>query len=86
MEEQLLAYAHLDYIFIEGFKKEKHPKIVVYRTMEQKEMIEALVPGAIAAASDLALHDQDGRHPIFNLNDISGIADWIEQFFKNCQF
>jgi molybdopterin-guanine dinucleotide biosynthesis protein B len=84
LEEQLLAYAHLDYIFIEGFKREKHPKIVVYRTIEQREMIKVLVPTPIAVATDLAHVDDDLAHPRFNLNDICGIADFIEQYFMDC--
>ena len=40
LEEQLNAYRHLDYIFIEGFKREKHPKIAIYRTIEQSKILD----------------------------------------------
>ncbi|CAH1199578.1 Molybdopterin-guanine dinucleotide biosynthesis adapter protein [Paenibacillus allorhizoplanae] len=86
LEEQLVAYAHLDYIFIEGFKREKHPKIGVYRTIEQKELLKGLAPSLIAVATDLTILEGDFTLPHFNLNDIRGIADFIEQFFMNCQF
>lgn len=86
LDEQLLAYAHLDYIFIEGFKKEKHPKIAVYRTIEQREMMKGLLPSPIAVATDLVNLEDDFLHPRFNLNDISGIADFIEQYFVDYQF
>ena len=87
LEEQLVAYAHLDYIFIEGFKREKHPKIAVYRTIEQREMIKGLVPSPIAVATDLDNSEDEFSHfHRFNLNDIRGIADFIEQYFMDCQF
>lgn len=86
LEEQLVAYAHLDYIFIEGFKREKHPKIGVYRTIEQKELLKGLAPSLIAVATDHTILEADFALPQFNLNDIRGIADFIEQYFMNCQF
>ncbi|MDR6548930.1 molybdopterin-guanine dinucleotide biosynthesis protein B [Paenibacillus qinlingensis] len=86
LEEQLLAYAHLDYIFIEGFKREKHPKIAVYRTIEQREMIREVVPSPIAVVTALSNLEDDFAYPRFNLNDICGIADFIEQNFVDCQF
>ncbi|KRF03861.1 hypothetical protein ASG89_03660 [Paenibacillus sp. Soil766] len=86
LEEQLVAYDHLDYIFIEGFKKEKHPKIGVYRTIEQKGLLEGRAPGLIAVATDLTDLEDTFALPQFNLNDIGGIADFIEQYFMNCQF
>ncbi|WNR43177.1 molybdopterin-guanine dinucleotide biosynthesis protein B [Paenibacillus roseipurpureus] len=86
LDEQLLAYRHLDYIFIEGFKREKHPKIAVYRTIEQSCIISEVVPAPIAIATDLAVQEAEGSYPQFNLNDIAGIADFIEQYFKDCQF
>lgn len=83
LEEQLRAYAHLDYIFIEGFKKEKHPKIALFRTIEQREIIQALDPEPIAIATTLDEQDfQLTAFPSFNLNDIHGIADFIEQYFE----
>ncbi|NQX61544.1 molybdopterin-guanine dinucleotide biosynthesis protein B [Paenibacillus qinlingensis] len=86
LEEQLAAYAHLDYIFIEGFKREKHPKIGVYRTIEQKELLKGLAASLIAVATDLNFPEEDFALPQFNLNDIRGIVDFIEQYFMNCQF
>ncbi|OCT12735.1 molybdopterin-guanine dinucleotide biosynthesis protein B [Paenibacillus pectinilyticus] len=86
LEEQLLVYAHLDYIFIEGFKKEKHPKIAVYRTLEQQELIKEQVPDPIAVATNLHILGNDAAQPWFDLDDIQGIADFIEYYFVNCSY
>jgi molybdopterin-guanine dinucleotide biosynthesis protein B len=87
LQEQLGIYAHLDYVFIEGFKKEKHPKIAVFRTKEQSEIIQALEPEPIAIATDLDgtdFHSSD--FPSLDLNNIVAIADFIEQYFEADQF
>lgn len=86
LDEQLLAYHHLDYIFIEGFKREKHPKIAIFRTIEQRRIVSELVPSPIAIATDLEMDEAVGLYPQFDLNDIRGIANFIEQYFKDCQF
>lgn len=86
LDEQLLAYDHLNYVFIEGFKREKHPKIAVFRTIEQREILKSLVPSAIAVATDMDMSDANGLQPQLDLNDIAGIADFIEQYFRDCQF
>ncbi|MGO4270077.1 molybdopterin-guanine dinucleotide biosynthesis protein B [Paenibacillus sp. TAF58] len=83
LEEQVNAYAHLDYVFIEGFKKEKHPKIAVFRTLEQSEIIQVLEPGPIAVATDMDDFNFDLTVSSFDLNNISGIADFIEQYFES---
>ncbi|NOU86796.1 molybdopterin-guanine dinucleotide biosynthesis protein B [Paenibacillus sp. LMG 31460] len=84
LEEQISAYAHLDYVFIEGFKKEKHPKIAVFRTIEQSEIIHVLEPGPIAIATDMDNFNFDlTAFPSFDLNNIRGLADFIEQYVKS---
>ena len=84
LEEQLSAYAHLDYVFIEGFKKEKHPKIAVFRTIEQSEIIQVLEPRPIAIATDMDdFNFAFDSFPSFDLNNIAGIADFIEQYFES---
>ncbi|SDO27580.1 molybdopterin-guanine dinucleotide biosynthesis protein B [Paenibacillus sp. yr247] len=84
LREQLGIYAHLDYVFIEGFKKEKHPKIAIFRTIEQSEIIQALEPEPIAVATDMDFHAP--ALPSLNLNDIDAIANFIEQYFEVYQF
>ncbi|MEC0228977.1 molybdopterin-guanine dinucleotide biosynthesis protein B [Paenibacillus alba] len=87
LQEQLLAYAHYDYIFIEGFKKEKHPKIAVFRTIEQSEIVQQLEPRPIAIATDMdARKNAFPEYRCLDLNDIPSVAAFIEHYFKSNLF
>ncbi|MBP1963442.1 molybdopterin-guanine dinucleotide biosynthesis protein B [Paenibacillus aceris] len=87
LQEQISAFGHLDYVFIEGFKREKHPKIAVYRTMEQSAIIQALEQEPVAIATHLEVLDSHlSTLPSFHLNDVVGLADFIERYFKGEQF
>ncbi|TXK86033.1 molybdopterin-guanine dinucleotide biosynthesis protein B [Paenibacillus sp. N3.4] len=79
LQEELKAYTHVDYIFVEGFKMEKHPKIAVFRTIEQSEIIPRLDPKPVAIATDLNNHHLE--YIALDLNDICSVADFVEQFF-----
>ncbi|NQX68131.1 molybdopterin-guanine dinucleotide biosynthesis protein B [Paenibacillus alba] len=87
LQEQLLAYAHYDYIFIEGFKKEKHPKIAVFRTIEQSEIVQQLEPRPIAIATDMDVRKTAfPEYRCLDLNDIPSVAAFIEHYFKSNLF
>ncbi|MEW9698528.1 molybdopterin-guanine dinucleotide biosynthesis protein B [Paenibacillus sp. SI8] len=81
---QLEAFAHLDYIIIEGFKKEKHPKIAVIRTLEQTVILDELDPAPIAVVSNLHV-GREGM-PSFHLDDASAVASFIVRFFEARQY
>ncbi|GGI45415.1 molybdopterin-guanine dinucleotide biosynthesis protein B [Paenibacillus marchantiophytorum] len=82
LEEQLTAYSHMDFIFVEGFKKEKHPKIALFRTIEQREIVHHLEPSPIAIVTDLEDAESYYPHiPSMNLNEVARIADFIEHYF-----
>ncbi|NOV00780.1 molybdopterin-guanine dinucleotide biosynthesis protein B [Paenibacillus planticolens] len=87
LQEQIHAFDHLDYVFVEGFKREKHPKIAVFRTMEQSAIIKALEHEPVAIASHLEVLDSYfSTLPSLDLNDIVALADFIERYFKGEQF
>ena len=87
LEEQLLSrYAHLDYIFIEGFKREKHPKIAVYRTIEQREIIKGLLPSPIAYCNRFGIVETDGFPIPFDLNDIVALQTLLSKYFGIINF
>ncbi|MZQ85223.1 molybdopterin-guanine dinucleotide biosynthesis protein B [Paenibacillus sp. 5J-6] len=87
LQEQIKAFSHMDYVFVEGFKREKHPKIAVFRTIEQSEIIKALEQEPIAIATDMEVLDsQVSTLPTLDLNDIVALADFVERYFKAEQF
>lgn len=70
-----------DILIVEGFKKDKYPKIEVYREGVSGDLRCTDDPSVIALASD-------GAHgvniPVFGINNAEEIAGFIEQsFLKN---
>ncbi|MBI1619188.1 molybdopterin-guanine dinucleotide biosynthesis protein B [Aquamicrobium zhengzhouense] len=76
LEELLSRLSPCDIVLVEGFKRDRHPKIEV-RRLEARDR--APLPGSsniIAIAADHAV--EDATVPAFDLNDIAAIADFIE--------
>ncbi|MEP0233369.1 molybdopterin-guanine dinucleotide biosynthesis protein B [Roseibium sp.] len=68
--------APCDLVIIEGYKRENHPKIEARRReSKNSEPLSEGDPAIVAIASDHAISDQ--RLPVFDLDDISSIADFI---------
>ena len=74
----LLAYAGgCDLVLVEGFKREALPKIEIRRNgAASREPLNGTVPGIVAIASDHP-KDEIDLLPVFQLDDIAGIADFI---------
>ena len=75
MEALLAKLSPVDLVLVEGFKRDRHPKIEAHRNETGQPLI---APGddtvrAIASDSGIAV---DGR-PTFDLNDTHAIADFI---------
>jgi molybdopterin-guanine dinucleotide biosynthesis protein B len=73
----LARMSSVDLVLVEGFKREGHPKIEVYRMANGKPFLHPDDPSIVAIASDvvlpgltIALHD---------LDDVEGIADVVER-------
>jgi molybdopterin-guanine dinucleotide biosynthesis protein B len=77
MEDAIARLSPCDLVLVEGYKREAHPKIEARR----KESARAATlapddPSILAVASD---HESDtGALPRFDLDDIAGIADFIQ--------
>jgi len=75
MDMSMSLAGELDLIIFEGYKKEKWPKIEVYRRGETERPV---IPAGelIAVVSDAP---PVGAVPYFGLNDAAGVADLIEK-------
>ena len=75
IDELIVRMTPVDLLLVEGFKWHPHPKMEVHRPVVGKPLLQINDPAIIAVASDEKLNDLSV--PIFNLNDIVGIADFI---------
>jgi len=78
-----LYLGDLDLVLVEGFLKEEGEKIEVVRSERSREMILGTDDGLIAVASDLGAGDLgEPGVPLFNLDDVSGLVDFIVSHFS----
>lgn len=76
--EELLPYAgDCDLVLVEGYKRDAYPKIEIRRDgAASREPLSASFPQVVAIASDRPEQEQ-GSLPVFHLDDIAHIADFI---------
>ncbi len=83
-EPDLEALAKLmtpvDLLLVEGFKRQGHDKLEIYRAELGQELLCLQNKSIVAVASDDALPNV--LVPVFKLNDVSGIADFITAHCK----
>jgi len=65
----------VDLLLIEGFKREAHPKLEVYRQANGKPLLHPDDANIVAVASDVTL--PRSPLPVLPLDDVVGIADFI---------
>jgi len=71
-----------DLVLVEGFKANPHPKIELRRLGARRlDPIAPDFPGIVAIASDHPLGETNGL-PVFDLNDVPGIADFIARHLR----
>ena len=63
----------VDLVVIEGYKRERHPKLEVYRAAVGKPLLHPEDPAIVAVASDEPL--PAARIPVVDLDDVEAIAD-----------
>ncbi len=69
----------VDLVLIEGYKRDRHPKIEARRLATAQSLIAAEDPTVEAIATDAPRDALAGAAalPVFDLDDIAGIADFI---------
>lgn len=65
----------VDLLLIEGFKREPHPKLEVYRQPNGKPLLHPEDPHIVAVASDVPL--PQSPLPVLLIDDIAGIAAFV---------
>jgi molybdopterin-guanine dinucleotide biosynthesis protein B len=75
---EIVAYAGpCDLVLVEGFKREAFPKIEIRREgAASREPLHGAFPQIVAIASDRP-DTETGPLPVFHLDDIAGMADFI---------
>ena len=63
----------VDLVLVEGYKREPHPKLEVYRAAIGKPLLQPEDPAIVAVASDVPL--PQATVPVVDLDDVERIAD-----------
>ncbi|MFM2390091.1 MAG: molybdopterin-guanine dinucleotide biosynthesis protein [Pseudomonadota bacterium] len=70
----LARMAPVDLVLVEGYKRDAHAKVEVFRTGEARQLIAPGDPTVRAVATDTAV---DVAVPVLDLNDTAAVADFI---------
>lgn len=73
LRELLTRLSPVDLVMVEGYKRERIPKLEIYRAEIGKPLLHLEDDWIVAIASDTAL--PDASVPVVDLNDIDKIAD-----------
>jgi molybdopterin-guanine dinucleotide biosynthesis protein B len=63
----------VDLVLVEGYKRERHPKLEVHRAAVGKPLLQPGDPAIVAIASDVPL--ADARVPVVDIDDIGRVAE-----------
>ncbi|MCX5861546.1 MAG: molybdopterin-guanine dinucleotide biosynthesis protein B [Deltaproteobacteria bacterium] len=70
----------VDIIISEGYKRESHPKIEVFRSEIHRELLCKDDENLVAIAGDPPISPED--IPVFDLNDAGPLCDFLEKRFR----
>ena len=74
LADVLARMAVVDLVLVEGYKRDSHPKVEVFREGEGRSLIQPDDPTVRAVATDMTLALQV---PVLDLNDTAAVADFI---------
>jgi len=78
LEELVRKLQPVDLLLIEGFKRDRHPKLEVWRPSVGKPLIAAEDPTVVAIASDGPV--PDARVPVFHIDDAEAMAAFVVEY------
>ena len=78
LDELIPLMTGMDIVIVEGYKKEKCPKIEIFRSEVHEKLRFLDDPDLIAVASNVEL---DLSVPVFDLDNPQKLADFITEFF-----
>src|SRR5262245_60988589 len=78
LADLLARLSPVDLVLVEGYKRERHPKLEVYRAAVGKPLLHPGDPAIVAVASDEPL--PAARIPVVDLDDIDAIADALVRY------
>ena len=81
LEDLVARLALVDLVLVEGYKRDRHPKIEAWRAVNANPLIAEGDDTVRAIASDTEL---DLDKPVFDLDDTKSIADFIFQELRLC--
>jgi molybdopterin-guanine dinucleotide biosynthesis protein B len=77
LAEVLARLAPVDLVLVEGYKRDAHRKVEVWRAETGHPLIQPGDPLVRAVATDAPALPQDVAVPVLNLNDTAAVADFI---------
>ncbi len=75
MADLVAKMSPVDLVLVEGFKRDKFPKLEIHRAVNGKPLLHSEDPGIVAIAADTPL--PNATVPVVDLNDIEKIADLL---------
>jgi molybdopterin-guanine dinucleotide biosynthesis protein B len=75
LEDLIAQMSPVDLLIVEGFKRDSHEKIEVFRRAVGKSLLAREDPRIVGIASDGPVPEVD--RPLLDLNDIEAIADFV---------
>jgi len=81
VEELLAKLSPVDLVIVEGFKREGHEKLEVFRRSVGKPLLAGEDPQVVAVCSDGPLPEAEtlpgGPRPVLDLDDVEAVADFL---------
>lgn len=74
LEDLLAKLLPVDLVLVEGYKRDRHPKVEAFRAETGNDLIAPGDPSIRAVASDTPM---ELDRPVFDLNDTTAIANFI---------